>query len=161
MKARGLILLLIVVLAAGAAYWYLRPDGATQGTSATNVPTGSPTAGASTKFESKHGDVITVNAPKAGATITSPLKVSGIVPGLWSFEASFGVEILDANRKRVTEGYATVTGDWMTEDPVEFTASVPFKKPTTDTGLLVLHKANPSGDESHEDSIEIPVKFGG
>ena len=146
MKTRGLLLLLIVAIGAGAAYWYLGSKDA------------SPQA--STEYTSKHGDTVTVKAPKAGDRVTSPLTVSGVVPGPWSFEANFPVEIVDANHKRVAEGYATVKGDWMTTKPIAFTATVPFKAPVTDDGFVVIHKANPSGDQATDDSVEVPIKFG-
>jgi hypothetical protein len=146
MKARGLILLLIVAIGAGAAYWYLQPK---------------ETSGeATTEYTSKHGDKVTVNAPKAGDRIASPLRVSGVVPGPWSFEANFPIEIVDAERNKVAEGYATVKGDWMTTEPVAFAATVPFKPPVTDEGFVVIRKANPSGDQATDDSVEVPIKFG-
>lgn len=147
MKARGLFLLLIVVVGAGAAYWYL---GRSPGDS----------VGGSTHFESKHGTSVTVTQPMSGAGITSPLKVSGVVPGSWSFEANFPIEIVDANHKSVAKGFGTVSGNWMTEKPVKFTASIPFKAPVTDKGFVVIHKANPEGDQATDDSIEVPVRFG-
>jgi hypothetical protein len=141
-----LLLLVIVVIGAGAAYWYLQPDGgSTQ---------------ASTKYTSKHGDSVTVNAPKAGDPVTSPLTVSGVVPGPWSFEANFPVEIVDADHKKVAEGYATVKGDWMTTKPIAFSATVPFDPPATDEGFVIIHKANPAGDQATDDSVEVPIKFG-
>jgi hypothetical protein len=141
-----LLLLVIVVIGAGAAYWYLQPkQGPMQ---------------ASTEYTSKHGDTVTVNAPKAGDRITSPLTVSGVVPGPWSFEANFPVEIVDADHKKVAEGYATVKGDWMTTEPIAFSATVPFKAPVTDDGFVVIRKANPSGDQATDDSVEVPIKFG-
>jgi hypothetical protein len=146
MKGRGWVLLLIVAIGVGAAYWYLQPKGAA-------TP-------ASTEYTSKHGDSVTIDAPKAGDRITSPLTVRGVVPGPWSFEANFPVEIVDADHKKVAEGYATVTGDWMTTKPIGFTATVPFKPPVTDDGFVVIHKANPSGDQATDDSVEVPIKFG-
>ena len=157
MKARGLILLLIVALAAAVAYLYLRGDG----DSSKGVPTSAATTSTSTKFESKHGDEITVNTPRSGDAISSPVKVTGIVPGSWSFEADFQLSVTDADHKTLGKGFGTVSGDWMTEKPLPFAGTVKFKQPSTDTGFVVIHKANPSGDESHEDSVEVPVKFGG
>jgi len=145
MKARGVVLLVIVAIGAGAAYWYLQSKETSQ---------------ASTEYTSKHGDSVTINAPKAGDRITSPLTVSGVVPGPWSFEANFPVEIVDADHKKVAEGYATVEGDWMTTKPIGFTATVPFDPPVTDDGFVVFHKANPSGDQATDDSVEVPIKFG-
>ena len=146
MKARGLIVLLIVALGAGAAYWYLKG--------------GSAPAEVTTEYTSKHGDAVTINAPKAGDRISSPLTVKGVVPGPWSFEANFPVEIVDADRKKVAEGYATVEGDWMTTEPIAFTATIPFKAPATDDGFVILRKANPSGDQATDDSVEVPIAFG-
>lgn len=147
MRSRGLLLLVVVLIAAGAAYWYLgQPKGGS-----TEV---------STEYTSKHGDSVTVNTPKAGDRVTSPLTVSGIVPGPWSFEANFPIEIVDADHKKVAEGYATVKGDWMTTEPVAFTATVPFDPPVTEDGFVILHKANASGDEATDDSVEVPIKFG-
>ena len=146
MRSRGLLLLVIVVIGAGAAYWYLQPKvGSTQ---------------TSTEYTSKHGDSVTVNAPKSGEQISSPLTISGVVPGPWSFEANFPVEIVDADRTKVAEGYATVEGDWMTTKPVRFTATVPFKAPVSEDGFVVIRKANPSGDQATDDSVEVPIKFG-
>lgn len=142
MKARGLVVLLIVAIVAGAAYWYLQSKET------------------STEYTSKHGASITINAPKTGDRITGPLTVSGVVPGPWSFEANFPVEIVDADHKKVAEGYATVKGDWMTTKPIGFSATVPFKPPVTDKGFVIIHKANPSGDQATDDSVEVPVKFG-
>ena len=146
MKARGLIVLLLIALGAGAAYWYLEGQG--------------ETTEATTEYTSKHGDSVTINAPKAGERISSPLTVSGVVPGPWSFEANFPIEIVDANHKKVAEGYATVKGDWMTTEPVAFTASVPFKAPVTDDGFVIIRKANASGDQATDDAVEVPIKFG-
>jgi hypothetical protein len=146
MKARALVVLLIVAIGAGAAYWYLQSKEA-------------PTQ-VTTEYTSKHGDSVTINTPKAGDRISSPLTVSGVVPGPWSFEANFPVEIVDADHKKVAEGYATVKGDWMTTKPIAFTATVPFKPPATDDGFVIIRKANPSGDQATDDSVEVPVKFG-
>ena len=87
MKARGLAVLLIVAICAGVGYWYLQSKDAS--------------SQASTEYTSKHGDSVTINTPKAGDRITSPLTVSGVVPGPWSFEANFPVEIVDADHKKV------------------------------------------------------------
>jgi len=144
MKARGFVVLLIVAIGAGAAYWYLQ----------------SRETPVSTEYTSKHGDSVTINSPKAGDRITSPLTVSGVVPGPWSFEANFPVEIVDADHKKVAEGYATVKGDWMTTKPIGFTATVPFKPPVTDDGFVIIHKANPAGDQATDDSVEVPITFG-
>src|SRR3989344_6164718 len=45
--------------------------------------------------------MIRVSAPMAGAVIASPLIVEGEARGLWYFEASFPIAILDANRAEI------------------------------------------------------------
>lgn len=146
MKLRGLVLLVVAAIVGAAAYWYLRPQD--------------EAAPVSTKFTSKHGSSVTIDTPKSGDEVSSPLKITGVVPGPWSFEANFPVEIVDASHKRVAEGFATVQGDWMTMDPVKFTAELAFKRPKSDTGFVVVHKANPSGDQATDDSVEVPITFG-
>lgn len=113
----------------------------------------------STEHSSEAGVIISVDEPLIGDVIQSPLLVTGAVPGSWSFEASFGLELLDANGESIAEGFAVIDGEWMTEDMVPFTATIEFEAPSGGTGTLVLHKANPSGDESRDDYVMIPVRF--
>ena len=44
--------------------------------------------------------------------------------------------------------------------PVDFSATVPFKPPVTDAGFVIIHKANASGDQATDDSVEVHIKFG-
>lgn len=118
-----------------------------------------PSGPQTTSYTSGKGVTITVTEPSTNAEVLSPLHVEGKVPGTWSFEASFGVDVLDENRKRLASHYATLEGEWMTEKDVPFTADVKFKKPSTDSGFLVLLRANPSGDQAADDSVEIPIRF--
>ncbi len=106
-----------------------------------------------------HADLIRVTAPVAGSLITSPLTVMGEARGRWYFEASFPVEILDANRNQVAITPAQAQGEWMTENFVSFLATLDFTPPATDTGFVVFKKDNPSGLPEHDASVEIPVRF--
>ena len=106
-----------------------------------------------------YANLIRVTAPVANALITSPLTVTGEARGTWYFEASFPVEILDANRNVITIIPAQAQGEWMTENFVPFLATLDFTPPATDTGFLVLKKDNPSGLSEHDAQIEIPVRF--
>lgn len=120
---------------------------------AVRVFSGGPT------YESTGGVRVTVTSPEKNAVVESPLLIRGTVPGSWTFEADFGIELLDANRKPVALSYATVKGDWMTERDLPFTARLTFTPPKSDSGVLILRKANPSGLEGKADSVEIPVRF--
>lgn len=104
-------------------------------------------------------DAIRITVPTANAVITSPLTVTGEARGTWYFEASFPVELLDANRSQVAVVPAQAQGEWMTENFVPFTAMLNFTPPTAETGFLVLKKDNPSGLPEHDGHIEIPVRF--
>jgi hypothetical protein len=118
------------------------------------------TSGEPTTTHTSDGGVeITVDAPRVEADVTSPLVVRGRAPGAWSFEADFPVDVLDADRRTVGEGFATMQGDWMTEEDVDFEGKVEFEQPDTETGYLVLRKANPSGEEENDDAVEIPIRF--
>jgi len=105
-------------------------------------------------------DLIRVTSPTRNQTISSsPLVVNGQARGSWYFEASFPIELLDANGSVLGSGPAEAQGDWMTNNFVPFTATVNFTTPTTNTGTLVLEKANPSGLPENAQELRIPVRF--
>jgi hypothetical protein len=109
-------------------------------------------------YQSKLGYEITVDAP-SNAKVASPLKVSGVVRGPWTYNGEFPVEIVDAHHRKLGAGHATVRGNWMTEKPVHFSVSMPFSPAKTSTGFLVIQKANPSLDRSMNDSVDVPITF--
>jgi hypothetical protein len=102
---------------------------------------------------------VKVSSPLPQSLVKSPLTITGEARGIWYFEASFPVEILDANGKRLGQHYAEAQGEWMTTEFVPFTSTLMFEMPTTDTGFLVLHKDNPSGLPEHDESIRFPIRF--
>ncbi len=107
-----------------------------------------------------HVDLIVVDMPKNGATVSSPLTITGKARGTWYFEASFPIEIKNASGAIVGVGHAEAQSDWMTSDFVPFVATLTFSpQPAGSKGTLVLKKDNPSGDAIRDDSIEIPIVF--
>ncbi len=106
-----------------------------------------------------HHDMIRVIEPIAGQIVSSPLIISGEARGMWYFEADFPVRIEDANGNELGRHYATAQGDWMTEDYISFTSELFFNNPTTEFGVLILEKNNPSGLPEHADQVEVPVRF--
>jgi hypothetical protein len=104
-------------------------------------------------------DMIRVVEPTAGQLVSSPLTISGEARGMWYFEADFPVRIEDANGNELGRHYATAQGDWMTEEYVPFASELVFATPTTEFGVLILEKDNPSGLPEHADQVEIPVQF--
>lgn len=110
-------------------------------------------------YTSQKGVKINIYTPANDSQISSPLTVLGEVPGNWSFEASFPVQLKDSNGNVVIQQPATLHGDWMTESLVPFSVNLTFEKPATSTGTLVLQKDNPSGLPENDDSVSIAIKF--
>ncbi|HWH97170.1 MAG TPA: hypothetical protein VNS80_02285 [Pseudolysinimonas sp.] len=91
--------------------------------------------------------------------MTSPLTLSGEVPGTWASGGSFPVQVTDEEGHVLAEAIAHLDGDWMTEEPVPFSVTVTFDRPAGDGGFLILKKENPSGLPANDDSLSIPVTF--
>lgn len=104
--------------------------------------------------------VVEVSAPAINATVSSPLVVTGRAAG-WYFEASFPIELRDAQGAIIAQGYAEAQGDWMTSEFVPF-VSVPLTfapQPQGSVGELILRKDNPSGLPEHDQHLTVPVRF--
>lgn len=104
-------------------------------------------------------DSIQVSTPQPGQIITSPLTITGQAKGPWFFEATFPIELFDANNKSLGKNFATAQGEWMTESFVPFTSTITFEKPSTVKGKLIIKNANPSGLTENEKELVIPVVF--
>ncbi len=104
-------------------------------------------------------DLIQLSEPQANQVISTPLLVKGQARGKWYFEASFPIEVWDANKNVLGTGLAQAQGDWMTLDFVPFEAWVNFNIPQDSSGYLVLKKDNPSGDPQLDDQLIIPIIF--
>lgn len=140
------------------------PDGRTfvRPTSTPVVATTTATSTATSSivhFPSDNRDRIRVINVSANQQITSPLTIEGEARGSWYFEASFPVELLDGNGKRLAILPAQAIGEWMTAEFVPFSITLTFAKPTTATGTLILRNDNPSGLPENERYISIPVRF--
>ncbi len=144
---RGLVVVVAALLVVAVAVVAWRTDFGGGATTTTGA------------YTSDRGVSVSVETPEKDAVVSSPLEVRGRAPGSWSFEADFPLEVLDADRRTLAEGFATVQGAWMTEEDVDFTGRVEFDPPRTASGFLVLHRANPSGLPDHDDAVEIPIRF--
>ena len=103
-------------------------------------------------------EFVKIVSPQPGDKLTSPLTVTGQAR-LWYFEASFPIELKDANGVVLAVGIAQAQDDWMTESFVPFKAMLDFSKPTTPTGTLILKKDNPSGLPQYDNEVSVPVEF--
>jgi hypothetical protein len=132
------------------------PDGRTfTNPDATPQPPPPTTSG---EFTSAGGVAITLD-DWSDAPASSPWTVTGEVPGNWSAEANFAVQVTDEAGNVLGEGVAQLEGDWMTDEPVPFSVTLTFDRPTGGTGFLVLVKENLSGLPEHDDSLSIPITF--
>ncbi len=105
-------------------------------------------------------DKIQAENPRPNQMITSPLTIVGQARGMWFFEASFPIKLLDSNNNVIATGIAQAQGEWMTENFVPFTATLQFAPQTIGSaGTLILQKDNPSGDPQRDESLRIPIRF--
>jgi hypothetical protein len=126
----------------------------------TTTPTVTPESPRKMTFVSPKGVTITLDNWTTNKMLTSPATITGTVPGNWSFEASFPVEVLDASNGSLVKTPAHLTGDWMTTQQVPFTVTLTFTAPSSGTGVVRLHKDNPSGMATNDDTVDVPVRFG-
>lgn len=102
---------------------------------------------------------VVVDQPVYGAVINNPLIVSGQAKGFWFFEASLPVILKDDQGNVLAQTPATAQADWMTTDYVPFTATLNFNPGSSQYGVLIINKDNPSGDTSKDASFAVPVRF--
>ncbi|OHA26750.1 MAG: hypothetical protein A3C06_01225 [Candidatus Taylorbacteria bacterium RIFCSPHIGHO2_02_FULL_46_13] len=106
-------------------------------------------------------DLIVVDSPKPGATVKSPIHISGKARGNWYFEASFPVILKDVNGKVIIQTPMQAKGDWMTTEFVPFELDLALPTSTVPGPVtLILQKDNPSGLPQHDAQIEIPLIIG-
>lgn len=151
-----LIVILIAIIVVGGFFYFYRDN------QVVTTPPPSPSTPPPAPPQTGKEDLIVVDAPKPGSKITSPLTISGEARGNWYFEASFPIELLDANGTRIpTEpGFIQAQGDWMTSEFVPFSSTITFPAQAAGSvGTLILHKDNPSGLPEHDDELRVPITF--
>lgn len=105
-------------------------------------------------------DMIKIFQPQADSVIASPLLIEGEARGLWFFEASFPIRLIDENNKEIAVAIAQSQSDWMTKDFVPFRAVMEFEPDAAGKGYLVFQKDNPSGLPENDDEMRVPVFIG-
>jgi hypothetical protein len=107
-------------------------------------------------------NLIKVNNLKPEQSIQSPLTIEGEAKGTWFFEGEFPIVLTDWDGRIIAQTNAQAQGEWMTEDFVEFEATLDFTKPDTEIsnrGNLILQKSNPSGLPEKDNAFELTVYF--
>lgn len=114
---------------------------------------------ATRNYQSANGVAISIDNWADDRQVTSPLTITGLVPGSWSHEGSFPVEIIYQNDIGLSGTVAELDGDWMTDEMVPFTAELVLDEHLAGEEIsIILRKANPSGLPDNDDSLELPVK---
>jgi hypothetical protein len=108
-------------------------------------------------YSNASANLIVVDTPPPGAVTDKEVQVKGRARGTWYFEASFPVELRDANGKILATGIAQAQGDWMTENFVPFSVTVTAPQSYIGPATLVLKKDNPSGLPENDASLSIPL----
>src|SRR3989344_39825 len=101
-------------------------------------------------------DLITVELPFLGAVTGKEFSVIGKARGMWFFEASFPIDVLDKDEKILVQTFATAQGEWMTENFVSFKGEVKVPASYIGPATLVLKKDNASGLPEHDAHISFP-----
>ncbi|KKW19828.1 MAG: hypothetical protein UY63_C0005G0011 [Parcubacteria group bacterium GW2011_GWA2_51_10] len=105
-------------------------------------------------FESEN---VRIETPRSGARVAQTFTVTGEARGLWYFEASFPVQVRDANDNVLATVPAQAIGEWMTTEFVPFSTTITISGGYSGPATLVLLKDNPSGLPEHDDSVSIPI----
>lgn len=104
-------------------------------------------------------DLIVVDSPLPGQSVTKTFSVTGKARGTWYFEASFPIKVVDRDGTILFSAPAQAQGDWMTEDFAPFKVDITLKSTYTGEATLILNKDNPSGLSEKEASVSIPIKI--
>lgn len=99
-------------------------------------------------------ELATVSTPTSGATVASPLRVSGVAPANWFFENQFPVRLLDANGAEIASAPAHPRVSWTDPGPKEYDAELTFT--ATGPATLVLEEDMP-GEGNEPRQVRIPV----
>jgi hypothetical protein len=96
---------------------------------------------------------------KPGDTVSKILSLIGSVQGYYYSEGNILIKLLDENQNILKEGNGTATTEWMTSDPVSFTATIDSTG-LDGKGYILIQNDDPSGGEGGPaKKIFIPVVF--
>jgi len=106
---------------------------------------------------SEKGNKLVLENIKDGDTVDEGFEVKGSVSGEWFFEGVFPVRVLNQQGEIVKSFSATTQDDWLTEDLVKFSFKLDTQLEEESIVVLRFEKANPSGLEENDDTVDITV----
>lgn len=150
------LLALIVLVFAVVAWFALQPAPEPQLPGPIETPAPQEPQ-AELEWHNATADDIRVTQPAAGASVSRSFTISGQARGGWFFEASFPMEIRDANGNQLLAGFIEAQGEWMTSEFVPFSTTTRIAGNYTGPATLILHRDNASGLPEHDKSVSIPI----
>lgn len=102
-------------------------------------------------------DLVRLELIQPGNLVLRQFTVTGEARGMWYFEGSFPVEVLDKDGNVIGQAPASAITDWMTEEFVPFRVTLDvgtYSGPAT----LVLKRDNPSGLPENDASLSVPIE---
>lgn len=108
-------------------------------------------------YDRASADVVRVTLPMPGAVTGKEFKVIGEARGVWFFEASFPITVLDTSGAIVAASIAQAQSNWMSENFVPFSADIVIPATYSGPATIVLKKDNPSGDPVYDASASFPI----
>ena len=157
MSSRGWITVIVILaILIGALAWldYTTPPGGSHAlqattTAATPGQAASPSAAPDTKA--------VVTKPTASSTVASTFDISGTAPNSWYFEATFPIQVRDADDDLIGSSQGRAQSDWTVEGPVAFTSTMTVDASYHGPATLILLKDNPSGNPENSDELTVPI----
>lgn len=102
---------------------------------------------------------ITLKEPQWNAIVSSPFEIVGSAPGTWFFEGQIIGEIKNQNGESLAIFPLQATGEWMTEEPVEFKGAAKFLMSKAGNNItLIIKNDNPSGLPENDKLASFPLK---
>jgi hypothetical protein len=149
-----LSLIVIAVIAAGA--WYVWSPAPDENIPETETET-ETNADRQVLWHNATTNDIRIDQPLPNVRVSRSFALIGTARGGWFFEASFPIEVQDANGNQLFESFVQAEGEWMTENFVPFSTTITVPGNYTGPARLILHRDNASGLPEHDKNVSIPI----
>ncbi len=110
-------------------------------------------------YTNSSAELISVDSPLPFSTVGKEFNVLGKAKGVWFFEGSFPITVLDKDGKVLVDTFTTAKGEWMTENFVSFSSMVKIPKTYSGPATIIFKKDNPSGEAKLDASIAFPINI--
>lgn len=111
------------------------------------------------EYFSEGGVQLLVSSPDLTKQQQCGFKINGTITGVWFFEGSFPIDLVDDDGNLIVNAIAMTEEDWMTEEQVPFESLINCGSDCPSKGFLILTKNDPSDETNSSDTISIPVRF--